>query len=64
MSCGHKFEKSRWFFQIGKIQIGKIRIGEKTVNIQTQHDAEKKLDLKKNRGRHLVFPARNQDSGI
>ena len=42
MSCGHKFEKSRWLFQIGKIQVGKIQIGEKTVNIQTQHDPAKK----------------------
>ena len=47
MTCGHKFEKSRWLFQIGKIQIdkiqiGKIQIGEKTVKIQTQHDPAKK----------------------
>ena len=48
MTCGHKFEKSRWLFQIGKIQIGKIQIGENPVKIQTQHDpAKKKLGFKK-----------------
>ena len=64
MTCGHKFEKSRWLFQIGKIQVGKIQIGEKTVKIQTQHDPAKKSWDLKIRGRHMVFPARNHDSGI
>ena len=64
MTCGHKFEKSRWLFQIGKIQVGKIQIGEKPVKIQTQQDPAKKSCTKKIRGRHLGFPARNRDSGI
>ena len=48
MTCGHKFEKSRWLFQIGKIQVGKIQIREKPVKIQTQHDPAKKSWTKKN----------------
>ena len=57
MSCGHKFEKSRWLFQIGKIQVGKIQIGEKNVKIQTQHDPAKKSWTKKNPRSPSIWPS-------